>query len=601
MHLISALYLLSLVQPFTYAYTWPSPQYDTLEALLYEGRRSDGSSLASLVHPCRKRTGTLASVGAEWLRFAFHDMATHNVDDGSGGLDGSIVYELGRAENFGLGFNQTLSDFEAFPNKLVSRADVISIGAILAVSSCGGPILPFRGGRVDTWTGGGTGTPEPQQDLSTLTESFRKQGFNQTDMIKLVACGHTMGGVRSADFPQLVPPNPNSVNPVIDDFDTTMAFDNAVVTEYLDGTTQNVLVTTSNATMASDLRVFQCDGNSTMRSLADASTFQSECNDVLTRMLNTVPEGVTLTDEITLLPAKVSAAQLTIEKSQLVFKSTFRLTQKINTTASANRNVTMFWCDKYGDNANCTGKTNAALPVSKLTDDPNISPVTLNMGFFFYEYNYVVPVISNASIAKFWFKVDEGDGSTPTVYDNGGNGYVIDQDQVLFVPMLSHVDVVANTSLTQTYTNRDASAFTRVYNLVVAVRDGVNPSRVYFDATDIAVSNFPYPVGFSADLALNSSMPSVAGYSFYTTMQVQDSGVQLTLDIHAVGSSQTYTQLFAETLLLDNTPYVQPGTVTTTADTTSNSTRKNAAGRTAGVAHAVLAAIVGGAVLSMAL
>ena len=25
-------------------------------------------------------------------------MATHNVDDGTGGLDGSIVYELGRAE-----------------------------------------------------------------------------------------------------------------------------------------------------------------------------------------------------------------------------------------------------------------------------------------------------------------------------------------------------------------------------------------------------------------------------------------------------------------------------------------------------------------------
>lgn len=25
-------------------------------------------------------------------------MATHNVDDGTGGLDGSIVYELGREE-----------------------------------------------------------------------------------------------------------------------------------------------------------------------------------------------------------------------------------------------------------------------------------------------------------------------------------------------------------------------------------------------------------------------------------------------------------------------------------------------------------------------
>lgn len=51
------------------AYTWPSPQYDALERLLFEGRRSDGSSLASIVHPCRKRTGTFASIGAEWLRF----------------------------------------------------------------------------------------------------------------------------------------------------------------------------------------------------------------------------------------------------------------------------------------------------------------------------------------------------------------------------------------------------------------------------------------------------------------------------------------------------------------------------------------------------
>ena len=65
------LYLLTFIPTFTAAasYTWPSPQYDALEGLLFEGRRSDGSSLASLVHPCRKRTGTLASVAAEWLRF----------------------------------------------------------------------------------------------------------------------------------------------------------------------------------------------------------------------------------------------------------------------------------------------------------------------------------------------------------------------------------------------------------------------------------------------------------------------------------------------------------------------------------------------------
>jgi len=116
--LVFLLYLLPLFSHSACAYTWPSLQYDAVETLLYEGQRSDGSSLSSLVAPCRKRVGTGASVPAEWLRFvrfcllksvvqdlfcpkikqAFHDMATHNVDDGTGGMDGSIVYELGRSE-----------------------------------------------------------------------------------------------------------------------------------------------------------------------------------------------------------------------------------------------------------------------------------------------------------------------------------------------------------------------------------------------------------------------------------------------------------------------------------------------------------------------
>lgn len=64
-------------------YRWPSPQYDHLEALLYEGRRGDGSSLASIVHPCRKRPDTGASIGAEWLRFVcdarLYHAASHTV------------------------------------------------------------------------------------------------------------------------------------------------------------------------------------------------------------------------------------------------------------------------------------------------------------------------------------------------------------------------------------------------------------------------------------------------------------------------------------------------------------------------------------------
>ena len=100
------------------------------------------------------------------------------------------------------------------------------------MSTCGGSNIPFKGGRIDAWAAGSFGTPQPQHDIATLTESFRNQGFNQSEMIKLVACGHTMGGVRSLDFPQLVMPGPNGDIPDIDDFDDTMQFDNLVLVAF---------------------------------------------------------------------------------------------------------------------------------------------------------------------------------------------------------------------------------------------------------------------------------------------------------------------------------------------------------------------------------
>ncbi|KAF9053046.1 L-ascorbate oxidase [Panaeolus papilionaceus] len=582
---LTVLYSLSLLSLTpAYAYKWPSPQYDTLEELLYMGRRSDGSSLASLVHPCRKRTGTLGSIPAEWLRFAFHDMATHNVDDGSGGMDGSLVYELGRPENFGIGFNQTLGDFESFPNVHVSRADVIAVGAIMAVSTCGGPIIPLRGGRVDTWTPGPGGTPEPQHDLQTLTESFRKQGFTSDEMIKLVACGHSFGGVRSSEFPSLVPPDPNSLTAVIHDFDTTPNFDNAVVTEYLSGSTQNPLVVGANKTLVSDLRVFESDGNRTVQSLADKDTYASQCTDLLARMIDVVPKDVTLTDEITLLPVKVNYAQLVFEKGQLVFKTSLRLLQAIKTDVNKNRVTTLLWCDKYGSNAGCSGKTSTALPVSVFPEDPNLSPITLNLGYYFVSYNYVVPIASNTSISKFWFEMDEKDGSPLKVFDNneadtqgkgikGGDGYPIDQDQVLFAPMLSSTVSLYDTPVNKGDTSSTNNTVIKRYTLVTGIRDGVNPSRVHANANDVAIRNFTEPFQKSFDMTLNSTFPPLQGYSFYTAI-IEDPGMQMTLDIFAEGADgKTYQQNFVETLLLDNTPYVKPASVVTIGGRSSAASR----------------------------
>jgi hypothetical protein len=60
-------------------------------------------------------------------------------------------------------------------------------------------------------------------------------------------------------------------------------------------------------------------------SLADNSTFMSDCKTLLGRMFDTVASNVTLSGEVTLLPAKVTAAQLTFENNKFVFKSSFRV------------------------------------------------------------------------------------------------------------------------------------------------------------------------------------------------------------------------------------------------------------------------------------
>jgi catalase (peroxidase I) len=96
----------------------------------------------------------------------------------------------------------------------------------MGVVGNGGPLIPFRPGRVDTQEPGPATVPEPQQDLATHTEDFRKQGFSPTEMIALVACGHTLGGVRGQDF-DIVPPANDTFNG-FEGFDNTDAYDDKV-------------------------------------------------------------------------------------------------------------------------------------------------------------------------------------------------------------------------------------------------------------------------------------------------------------------------------------------------------------------------------------
>ena len=73
-------------------------------------------------------------------------------------------------------------------------ADLVALGAVVAVGGCGGPNIPLRGGRIDATEAGSTGLCEPETDLKTTLREFSDAGFSQKDTISLTACGHTMGG-----------------------------------------------------------------------------------------------------------------------------------------------------------------------------------------------------------------------------------------------------------------------------------------------------------------------------------------------------------------------------------------------------------------------
>ncbi|TFK76256.1 heme peroxidase [Pluteus cervinus] len=528
------------------AYRWPSPQYDAVEALLYEGSRADRSSMASLVHPCKLRPRTKASIAAEWLRFAYHDVATHNISDGTGGLDGSLAYELDRAENVGDGMKDALSDFRFYSHKYISRSDVIAVGATFAVASCGGPIIPYRSGRIDALGPGPSGVPQPHQDLPTHTDIFQRQGFNPSEMITLVACGHTLGGVRSLDFPTLVAPGSDPSIPNFKLFDSTPEFDNTMIVQYLNGSTKNPLVVDSNTTLTSDSRIFSSDGNQTMQSLASSSAFSQTCANLLERMVNTVPQSVVLTEEVTLLPVKVLDVGLTIEHRILVFKATLRLTKQFGVAANKQRLVKMFWCDRYGQDRDCGQTVKFAQPAAVNQDDHAVSPVTSRVGLSFVKYNFVVPVDPSLSLSKFWFQVDEKNGSEPITYDNGGDGYSLEQDNIIFVPSLS------GSSLLQDGNN---------YTLIAAVRASLAPARVFVSVFDNAMSDNLPPLNTTLDMALDSSLVPTDGYTFYSAVVEDPSGHQLTADFHCEVDGVTYTEDFQPTFFLQNSPTSSPSDV----------------------------------------
>ncbi|KAF7348797.1 Peroxidase [Mycena venus] len=305
------------------ATTWPNHIMDELEHLLVDTDGFNDAGLQKAITPCSNYVSGSQLLGretaAQWVRVAFHDFATADVEAGTGGIDASIGFETLRPENSGAAMNDSLGFFAPFVNAHVSMADMIALSVVMSVGSCSAPSIhiPLRGGRVDATEGGLFGVPEPETDIHTTLNQFSQAGFSQSDAIGLTICGHTLGSVHHAGFPQVVPESavtPNNTGGGIHFDATPDVFDVDVLNEYLEwkGQRGGPLVTTENITVRSDLRLYLSDNNATLQGLAESSSkFISTCVSLLTRMINTTPESVRLTEIITpneVKPVNISLA-----------------------------------------------------------------------------------------------------------------------------------------------------------------------------------------------------------------------------------------------------------------------------------------------------
>ncbi|XP_027775052.1 putative L-ascorbate peroxidase 6 isoform X3 [Solanum pennellii] len=194
---------------------------DVIYKALLCGRRALLSMITlPLVMPCERIDNSVGAIAAEYvqtesfqvreeirkvlskgkaagvLRLVFHDAGTFEIDEKTGGMNGSIVYELDRPENKGLKKSLKILDkakSQIDLVKSVSWADIIALAGAEAVSLCGGPSIPIQLGRIDSMVQDPEGKlPEESLDAISLKQCFERKGFSTQELVALSGA-HTLG------------------------------------------------------------------------------------------------------------------------------------------------------------------------------------------------------------------------------------------------------------------------------------------------------------------------------------------------------------------------------------------------------------------------
>ncbi|OHW95463.1 peroxidase domain-containing protein [Colletotrichum incanum] len=482
-----------LAQVAETAYAWPS-KYDEIEDILslQTGYRSRGfvealdlglTDTKLGVTPC-SFGGNIAGrqFAAEWIRTAFHDVATTDAAAGTGGLDGSIWFELARTENGGAAFNNTFSFFSNLYSVRASAADLLAMSVVVANAGCGGARMPFRAGRIDAVEAGPAGVPEPDTPLDTTRSTFAKAGFSESEMIALVACGHTLGGVHSRNNPHItgLDLTPDTVTKFDSTFDD---FDNKIATEYIRGNTTNPLVVGKNETLNSDKRIFASDGNKTIQDLGCTKNgFKTACSDVFTRMIDTVPSAVRLTEPIEAVDIKPYVALALSGNGSITLSGLVR----IRTTEGTGRDasdlvVHLSFADRNGE---------GSVTVPTTLDEGGVTYGLWGETFVWYQFETAIP--ASSGISKFLIHLTTPSDNATTVYRNDGGGYALD-DALLYQASASCVNRTSvNNERTFTITaavRKDRAADPVTMELVRLVRrQGIIHRKLEIESVKLAAT-----------------------------------------------------------------------------------------------------------------
>lgn len=365
-------------------------------------------------------------------------------------------------------------------------SDIIALSTYTAVRACGGPIVPIRTNRIDATKAGGVGLlPAPQSKAGTFSNQFLRWGFNNTGMVAMVACGHTLGNVHGENQPLIV--DPSSVPPYAAMDSSPTVFDNKVVTEYVGNISTNPLVNGTTAIRygrTSDKEVFGVDGGQHIRRLADPAFFQSQCQAVFQQMTEVVTSAVKLSaNPLTAYDCKpydVKLFMLDAGKT-LGFSGDVRIR---TTNRSGISSVQIVYSDRTGTSCPSCTITTASSGTASGFDDT------------FAFYGFSANISATTSISSFTVLVTHTDGSTESLA-NGGNGFPV-QDLLL---LQSPQTCLTGSALTVT----------------AAVRTGQNAIPQLNAITKQYTNTYRPLLNTTSSILTVSNISSSGPYTFYST------------------------------------------------------------------------------------